>query len=136
MTTVLIVDANDESRRALEAQLMDSNQFEKVLSCAAPADALSLIHTHAVKVVLLDADEAEKSPVLQHIKQADPDIGVVLIQGNRGSLTPANLLELGAHAQTSRVAATMDIIASVAKALVARLRPSGGILGKFLKDGK
>lgn len=136
MTTVLIVDGNDDSRLALEAQLAESNQFERVVSCANAADAASLIRMHSIKVVLIEADKAAQPSVLQQLKAANPDIGVVLIQGKSGSIHADTLRSLGAHAQTSRVAATVEIIASVAKALVARLRPGGRILSKLLKDGK
>jgi DNA-binding NtrC family response regulator len=136
MTTVLIVDADDDSRFALEAQLAESNQFERVLSCAGLEEAIGLIRLHCVKVVLVDANEASRSATLQRIKSVDPDMGVVLIQGDSGILSQATLRELGAHAQASRVDTTMDIIASVAKALVTRLRPGGRLLGKFLKDSK
>lgn len=136
MTTVLIVDTDSSSRRALEAQLMESNQFEQVLACAALTDAVRLISLHDVKVVLLDADTARSSDAVPMIKLVNPDMGVVLIQGKNGVLAQSVLRELGAHAQTSRLDATIDIIASVAKALVVRLRPSGRLLGKFLKDSK
>jgi DNA-binding NtrC family response regulator len=126
MTTVLIVDSNRDSRLALEAQLIASNQ-----SCHDLQFAESSIHQHEVKVMLVDAEHASQSPMLHQIKANNPELGVVLLQGKTGVIDTATLLELGAHAQTSPLAAPMEIIASVAKALVARLKPGKRILGKF-----
>lgn len=136
MTTVLIVDSNQDSRLALEAQLSASNQFERVLSCAGLQHAENLIHQYEVKVMLIDAEQASQSPVLPQIKANNPELGVVLLQGKTGFIDAKTLLDLGAHAQTSRLATPMEIIACVAKALVVRLKPSTRILGKFLKDSK
>ena len=86
--------------------------------------------------MLVDAEQAGQSPLLRHIKANNPELGVVLLQGKTGVIDSATLLELGAHAQTSRLAAPMEIIVSVAKALVGRLKPGKRILEKFLKDGK
>lgn len=136
MTTVLIVDSDQDSRLALEAQLSASNQFERVLSCAGLPAAERSIDQYSVKVMLIDAEQASQSSLLHQIKANNPELGVVLLQGKTGVLDSATLQELGAHAQTSRLAAPMEIIASVAKALVGRLGPGKRILGKFLKDGK
>ena len=136
MTTVLIVDSNKDSRLALEAQLTASNQFERVLSCPGLQLAENSIHQYEVKVMLIDAEQVSQSPLLHQIKANNPELGVVLLQGKTGVIDAATLIELGAHAQTSPLAAPMEIIASVAKALVGRLKPSKRILGKFLKDGK
>ena len=132
MTTVLIVDSNKDSRLALEAQLTASNQFERVLSCPGLQLAENSIHQYEVKVMLIDAEQASQSPLLHQIKANNPELGVVLLQGKTGVIDAATLIELGAHAQTS----PLEIIASVAKALVGRLKPSKRILGKFLKDSK
>lgn len=136
MTTVLIVDSNQDSRLALEAQLTASNQFERVLSCPGLQLAENSIHQYEVKVMLIDAEQASQSPLLHQIKANNPELGVVLLQGKTGVIDAATLIELGAHAQTSPLAAPMEIIASVAKALVVRLKPSKRILGKFLKDSQ
>lgn len=136
MTTVLIVDPNEQTRLALESQLADSNQFDRVLSCSGMKSVRSLLMQHEIKVILIDADQLGRSASLCEIKTNYPEIGVVLVQGNSGVLDSATLQELGAHAQTSRLAAPMEIVASVAKALVVRLRPGKGILGKLWKDGK
>lgn len=136
MTTVLIVDPNEETRLALESQLAESNQFERVLSCSGLKSVHPILRQHEIKVMLIDAEQLGKSSTLHEIKANYPEIGVVLVQGNSGVLDSATLQELGAHAQTSRLAAPMEIMASVAKALVVRLRPSKGILGKLWKDGK
>lgn len=135
MTTVLIVDPNEETRLALEAQLAESNQFERVLSCADLHAACGLLTDKKITVILLDAQQAAQSAVLHQIKQANPELGVVLIRDAVGLLDTATLQSLGGHAQASRLAAPMEIIASVAKALVVRLKPGSRILGKFLKDG-
>lgn len=135
MTTVLIVDPNEETRLALEAQLAESNQFERVLSCADLHVANRFLTDKRITVILLDAQQAAQSVLLHQIKQANPELGVVLMRGAGGVLDTATLLSLGGHAQASRLAAPMEIIASVAKALVVRLRPSSRILGKFIKDG-
>jgi DNA-binding NtrC family response regulator len=136
MTTVLIVDPNEETRLALESQLAESNQFERVLSCSGLKSAQAMLKHHEVKVMLIDADQLGKSSTLHEIKASHPEIGVVLVRGNSGVLDSVTLQELGAHAQTSRLAAPMEIVASVAKALVVRLRPGKGLLGKLWKDGK
>jgi DNA-binding NarL/FixJ family response regulator len=136
MTTVLIVDSDQDSRVALEAQLVASNQFERVVSCASLLLAESFIPQYEVKVMLIDAELASQSRLLHQIKANFPELGVVLLQGKTGVIDSATLLELGAHAQTSRLAAPIEIIASVAKALVCRLKPGTRILGKFLKDSK
>lgn len=136
MTTVLIVDADEVARLALEIQLTESNQFERVFSCPSLQFAQQAILQHEIKVMLLDAEQASHSPILQHIQASNPELGVVLLQGNAGAINTSILLKLGAHAQTSRMAAPVEIIASVAKALVGRLKPGKRILGKFLKDGK
>lgn len=131
MTTVLIVDSNKDSRLALEAQLSASNQFERVLSCPNLQVAESSIHQYEVKVMLIEAEQAGDSPLIHQIKANNPELGVVLLQGKTGVIDTATLLEWGAHAQTSRLASSMEIIASVAKALVGRLKPGKRILGKF-----
>lgn len=136
MTTVLIVDSDQDSRLALEAQLSASNQFERVLSCAGLPAAERAFDEYSVKVMLIDAEQASQSSLLHQIKAKNPELGVVLLHGRTGVLDTTTLQELGAHAQTSRLATPMEIIASVAKALVVRLKPSKGILGKFLKDSK
>jgi DNA-binding NtrC family response regulator len=136
MTTVLIVDPNKETRLALEAQLSESNQFDRVLSCANLKTVQLMLNQHEVKVMLVDAEQVGDSSLLHNIKEKNPELGVVLVQGHAGVIDSATLQELGAHAQTSRMAAPMEIVASVAKALVARLKPSKGLLSKFLKDGK
>jgi DNA-binding NtrC family response regulator len=136
MTTVLIVDPNKETRLALEAQLSESNQFDRVLSCANLKTVQLMLNQHEVKVMLVDAEQVGDSSLLHNIKEKNPELGVVLVQGHEGVIDSATLQELGAHAQTSRMAAPMEIVASVAKALVARLKPSKGLLSKFLKDGK
>jgi len=136
MTTVLIVDPNEETRLALESQLAESNQFERVLSCSGLQSVQAMLKQHEVKVMLIDADQLGKSSILHEIKANYPEIGVVLVRGNSGVLDSVTLQELGAHAQTSRLAAPMEIVASVAKALVVRLRPGKGLLGKFWKDTK
>lgn len=136
MTTVLIVDSNKETRLALEAQLSESNQFDRVLSCANLKTVQFMLSHHEVKVMLVDAEQVGDSSLLHNIKENNPELGVVLLRGHTGVIDSATLQELGAHAQTSRMAAPMEIVASVAKALVARLKPSKGLLSKFLKDGK
>ena len=88
------------------------------------------------ELLLIVADQLGKSSTLHDIKASYPEIGVVLVRGNSGVLDSVTLQELGAHAQTSRLAAPMEIVASVAKALVVRLRPGKGLLGKLWKDGK
>lgn len=135
MTTVLIVDPNEETRLALEAQLAESNQFERVLSCTDLYAANRYLTDKKITVILLDAQQAAQSVLLHQIKQTYPELGVVLMRGAGGVLDTATLVSLGGHAQASRLAAPMEIIASVAKALVVRLRPSSRILGKFIKDG-
>lgn len=136
MTTVLIVDPNKETRLALEAQLSESNQFDRVLSCANLKTVQLMLSQHEVKVMLVDAEQVGDSSLLHNIKDKNPELGVVLVQGHAGVIDSATLQKLGAHAQTSRMAAPMEIVASVAKALVARLKPSKALLSKFLKDGK
>ncbi|MCR2745050.1 hypothetical protein [Limnobacter parvus] len=136
MTTVLIVDPNKDTRLALEAQLSESNQFERVCSCSSLNAVRPMLQQHGVKVMLVDADQVGDSTLLLSIKDENPELGVVLVQGHAGVIDSATLQELGAHAQTSRMAAPMEIVASVAKALVARLKPSKRILSKFLKDHK
>ena len=86
--------------------------------------------------MLIDAEQMGKSSALHEIKANYPEIGVVLVQGNSGILDSTTLQELGAHAQTSRMASPTEIVASVAKALVVRLRPGKGLLGKFWKESK
>lgn len=135
MTTVLIVDPNEETRLALEAQLAESNQFERVLSCADLHAASHYLADKKITVILLDAQQAAQSVLLHQIKQTNPELGVVLMRGAGGVLDTATLLSLGGHAQASRLAAPMEIIASVAKALVVRLRPSSRLLGKFINGG-
>lgn len=136
MTTVLIVDPNEDTRLVLESQLSESNQFDRVLSCKNLALVLPLLQQHEVKVMLIDAEHIDHSSILKEIKASYPELGVVLVQGRAGLIDSSTLRELGAHAQTSRLAAPMEIIASVAKALVARLKPGKGILGKFWKEEK
>lgn len=136
MTTVLIVDQNEGSRLVLESQLSDSNQFDRVLSCENLDMVEAMLQQHEVKVMLIDAEQVDHPSLLKAIKASYPELGVVLVQGIDGLIDSSTLRELGAHAQTSRVAAPMEIIASVAKALVVRLKPGRGILGKFWKDGK
>ena len=136
MTTVLIVDQNEGTRLVLESQLSESNQFDWVLSCESLELVQPMLEQHEVKVMLIDAEQVDHSSMLKELKASYPELGVVLVQGRAGLIDSSTLRELGAHAQTSRVAAPMEIIASVAKALVVRLRPGRGILGKFWKDGK
>jgi DNA-binding NtrC family response regulator len=135
MTTVLIVDPNEETRLALEAQLAESNQFKRVMSCADLHAASRFLADKEITVILLDAQQAAQSALLPQIKEANPELGVVLVRGAGGVLDSATLQSLGGHAQASRLAAPMEIIASVAKALVVRLKPGSRILGKLLKDG-
>lgn len=136
MTTVLIVDQNEDTRLVLESQLSESNQFDRVLSCENLELVEPMLQQHEVKVMLIDAEQVDHPSMLKAIKASYPELGVVLVQGRDGLIDSFTLQELGAHAQTSRVASPMEIIASVAKALVVRLRPSKSILGKFWKDGK
>ena len=136
MTTVLIVDQNEETRLVLESQLSESNQFDRVLSCENFEMVEPMLQQYEVKVMLIDAEQVGHPSKLKVIKASFPELGVVLVQGREGLIDSSTLRELGAHAQTSRVAAPMEIIASVAKALVVRLKPGKGILGKFWKDGK
>lgn len=134
MTTVLIVDPDDTARLSLESQLSQSNQFERVLSCASLEQAQSMVSNHAVKVLLVDARQASNSSALKALQASFPELGVVLLQAQGGMVDARTLQALGAHAQTVRMASAMEIVASVAKALVARLKPGKSMLGKFLKD--
>lgn len=130
MTTVLIIDPDERSRLVLEAQLAQSNQFERVLSCKNLTDASCILQQHEIKVLLVDEAQASRGAELQKIKADHPELGVVLLQGGASSLDTLHLQALGAHAQTSRMASSMEIMASVAKALVARLAIGKRILRK------
>lgn len=130
MTTVLIVDPNKDTRLALEARLSESNQFDRVLSCANLNGVQAMLSQHEVKVLLLDAEQLGDAALLHSLKDNNSELGVVLVRGHTGTIDSATLQELGAHAQTSRLAAPMEIVASVAKALVARLKPVKRMLRK------
>lgn len=124
MTTVLIVDQNANTRLALEAHLRDSHQFERVLSCANLQIAQIFLVNNNIKVMLIDAQDSECFPLLRAIRGAYPELGVVLIQDAESPIDAATLQSLGCHAQTSRFASSIDIVANVAKALVVRLKPA------------
>lgn len=118
MTTVLIMDSNQAACLDLVAQLSQSNQFEQVLQCDGFASAQALLQRYEIKVILVDVELLRDSSPLHTLKQKHPEIGVVLVQGQAGVVDAAALLKFGAHAQISRLAEPMQIIASVAKALV------------------
>ncbi len=134
MTTVLIIDPNESTRSALETQLAQSNQFGRVLVAASWSAARVCLLQHDVKVILIDAQQAQGSAHLKAIKNRHPELGVVLVQDQGEQLDQKTLQALGGHAQTTRLAAPIEIMVCVAKALVAPLKPGKRMLGKFLKD--
>ena len=134
MTIVLVVDPNSDTRYRLQSDLVNSNQFERVLCCEGFAAAKPILESFLVKVMLLDAALAQDQTTLKTIKDEFPALGVVILQDTNITLDLDALQDLGAHAQASRLASPMELMASVAKALVARLRPSTKILRKLLKD--
>lgn len=134
MTSILIIDADPARRQSLENQLAATEQFSKVHSCAGFAQAHDLLKVQAISVVLVDRGTAVSDSSLLEIEHAHPNLGVVILQDHLGVLTPENLADLGAHAQASPAASPMELIASVAKALVNRFKPSAKILRKFIKS--
>ena len=122
MTSVLVVDSDNPGRLQLEQELQDSNQFSKVVSCAAFADAPSLVSAHQVEVVLISDSLLAQSKGLEKLKTQCPDLGYVLVKSGE-KRSPADLIKsYGLHAQTCRHASPMEHMASVAKALVARVK--------------
>ncbi|WP_334118398.1 hypothetical protein [Limnobacter sp.] len=136
MTAVLIIDSDKDTRLALETQLSDCNQFDRVLSFPDIQSALSLLYSGEIRVLLIDAAQAGRSSLIHDIKACNPALGVVLLRDNGRLLDEQTLQALGGHAQTTRLASPMEIIASVAKALVLGLKPGKRILQKFIKDKK
>ncbi|MEQ9107970.1 MAG: hypothetical protein RLO04_10930 [Limnobacter sp.] len=136
MTAVLIIDPDKETRLALESQLSDSNQFARVLAFPDLQSASFCLQSGEIRVLLIDAAQAGRSSLIHDIKARYPALGVVLLRDSGGLLDERTLQELGGHAQTTRLAAPMEIIACVAKALVLGLKPGKRILNKFIKDKK
>lgn len=136
MTSVLIIDPDRDTRLALETQMSDSNQFDRILAFPDLQSALYSVQSDQVKVLLIDATQAAQSSLIHDMKRNNPALGVVLLRDAGGVLDEKTLQLLGGHAQTTRLASPMEIIACVAKALVLGLKPGKRMIGKFLKNKK
>lgn len=125
MTSVLVIDPNPEQRSNLEKELQDSNQFGRVVSCPSLGQADPLIDEYDVEVVLVDRAIASAKSEFSDFQSKHPKVGVVLVEEGGQLPDSSELVSIGAHAQTSRLASPIEKMTSIAKALVARLRPKG-----------
>lgn len=134
MTSVLVVDPNPDNRRAVQQALTASNQFERVLACPNFDAAERELASAPIEVMLVADSLARSHAVIEALKSRMPALGVVVVREPGDLLDAAGLKALGMDAQTSRSASPMELIASVAKALVASITHSPRHLKKLLKD--
>lgn len=138
MNSVLVVDPDPSSRSRLEAGLAESNQFGMVLSCANLAEVGQHLATQGVSVVLLVQQVAQDQAGLDHIRHSFPHVGLVLLTDSKQQIDQELLVALGMHAQTSATASPLELMVTVAKAMVCRLRPPRSVgkklFGRFMKD--
>jgi two-component system response regulator DegU len=82
MTSVMIVDDNDEIRRMLRAVLADL--ADPIYECAAGAEAGAAYGTHRPDWVLMDVsmEPVDGIEATRHIIQAFPDARVVIVKQN------------------------------------------------------
>ena len=132
MTSVLVVDPDQERRLRMEKELQDSNQFGRVYSCEDLLRADALAADEDIKVLLIDRAVAENAPHRQRFKTEHPGMGFVLVADSNQALETQLLNQLGVHALTSSSASPMEHITSIAKALVNRLKPQ--VIKRWLKD--
>ncbi|HEY1057520.1 MAG TPA: response regulator [Limnobacter sp.] len=127
MTTVLVVDRNPASRQQLKQELQDTGQFARVTACdGLEAADLFLQQGHTVDVMLCDTPESTHARcALDHLRDKHPDLGVVFIQERDQWMDKVALQKAGADAQVLRMSSPMELIACVAKALVARIKTAG-----------
>lgn len=137
MTSVLVIDPDPVQRGSLEKELKESNQFGRVVSCPGFEQADSLIPEFEVEVVLVDRLAANNKADFSGFQSRHPKVGLVLVQEGGQMPDTAELLALGAHAQTSRLSSPIEKMSSIAKALVARLKPkvqSRKLIKSFFKE--
>ncbi|MCQ8897588.1 response regulator [Limnobacter humi] len=127
MTTVLVVDRNQSSRQQLKQELLDTGQFARVTACEGlQAADLYLQQGNTVDVMLCDLPAtARAQQALDQLRNKHPALGVVFIQERDQWMDSVALRKAGADAQVLRMSSPMELIACVAKALVARIKSAG-----------
>lgn len=138
MNSVLIVDPDPVSRLRLESGLSESNQFSGVFSCGSLSEVDRFVPVYKVSVIVLVQQLASDQAALDCITQAYPDVGLVLLTDEKQHIDEALLSALGIHAQTSTTASPLELMVTVAKAMVCRLKPPKRmrktLFGRFMKD--
>jgi len=94
---VLVVDHMDERRQHL-AQLIETQDIE-VLQASTCEEALTLIDSHQIGIVLSETELPKKSGLflLKEAKHRHPDIEVILLTHNASSFTLLQALRFGAY---------------------------------------
>lgn len=137
MTSVLVIGPDPGQCANLEKELQESNQFGRVTSCQSFSSAEPLIESLKVQVVLIDRELTVDGRAFEHFQAKYPDMGLVLVSDSGQLPNPSELAKVGVHAQTCRFASPIEKMSSIAKALVARLRPqptATRLVKKLLKD--
>lgn len=137
MTSVLVIDPDPGQCANLEKELQESNQFGRVSSCNSFSSAEPLVESLNIQVVLIDRKLAMKTKAFEAFQSKYPDIGLVLVSDSGQLPNTSDLEKVGVHAQTCRFASPIEKMSSIAKALVARLRPrpsASRFVKKLLKE--
>ena len=115
--SILVVDDQEAIRLFLEATL--SEQDYKVLTAANGTDALRLLASEAVDLVLLDhmLPDMTGTEVLAGIKERDPGIEVIIITAFSETDTAVQAMKLGARDYVSKPINLQQLLRVVSKAL-------------------
>lgn len=124
LTSIVLVDPNHERRLRLEKELLESNQFGRVNSCADLGCVQELVHRQEAQVLLLDRSIADDVAGLDRLRSLNPQLGLVLLTESTQPLGGSFLAQLGLHAEIQRSASPMEWVGGIAKALVNRFKPT------------
>ncbi len=116
--TVLAVDDQSVNLRLLDAVL--TPRGHRVISASSGAEALSLLETEDVDLVLSDVvmPEMDGPTLLKELRQRDPDVKIIFVSGYAEEAFSKNLPSQEQYAFLAKPFTLKQLVAEVKKTLV------------------
>ena len=123
--TILVMDDEERLRKTLGKSLRD--QDRETLTAASPEDALALLKTRNIDLVITDLamPGMEGTKLLKEIKKASPDVKMIVITGYPSTMSVKEAGELGVNHYLQKPFDLAELKSIVIEQLAAGIHPGG-----------
>jgi len=133
-TTIVVVEDDPNIADLLDLYLR--REGWRVLSCPDGETGLQLVHDHSPRVVLLDVGlpgTLDGLEVCRRLREARPDLGIIMVTARDGEIDRVLGLELGADDYVTKPFSPREMVARV-KALLRRSEPNRAATAPAIHD--